>query len=129
MISEANGHGLWHYLGTFVLYTTLSIAFIYGMFLALKKNPAWLGVLTGRHTAASKSALAIETSLPLEARKSLHIVRCGQERFLIATGGDGTQFLSKLPDAELVSEPLTPVSNPEPSKSPFSFPILKAFLP
>ncbi len=98
MLTDAHSHSLWHYLGTFVLYTLLAIAFIYGTFIALKKNPAWLNLLTGRRVSRPDAPLSIETSLPLEARKTLHIVRCGEERFLIATGAESTQFLSKLND-------------------------------
>lgn len=88
---------MWHYLGSFIVYTLAAIALIYGMFVVLKKNPRLLALLTMSAIPVDKPvALAVETSMALEARKTLYIIRSGDERFLIATSPEGTQFLSRL---------------------------------
>lgn len=42
--------------------------------------------------------LKIESSLNLEPRKNLYVVRAGSERFLISTGLEGCQFMAKIND-------------------------------
>jgi len=103
--------GFWQYLGAFTGYTLFAIGLIYASFFYLRRNPALLAMLSKNPTAffmsfaksssknsgqAKVAPLAIETALPIEARKTLYIIRSGNERFLIATSAEGTQFLSKL---------------------------------
>ena len=83
----------------------LAIGLIYGAFLYLKKHPRGLMKLmqmTNGQTRLSsqQEALVVESSLPLEIRKNLYIIRAGQERFLVATSTEGTQFLARLENAE-----------------------------
>ena len=40
--------------------------------------------------------LNIESSLNLEPRKNLYVIRAGYERFLIASGTEGCQFMAKI---------------------------------
>lgn len=107
------GHSLGHYLGSFTLYTLLAIGMIYGVFWYLKKNPQGLMKLArmtkGKTPLSSlnKQELAIESSLPLEIRKNLYVIRSGQERFLVATSAEGTQFLARLENAPAEPEPET----------------------
>jgi len=108
---------LWHYVGSFTLYTLLAIGVIYGLFLYFRKNPASLnslaalgngGLQFGRNPLQSQQAkkLEVETILALEPRKTLYIVRADQERFLIATSMEGTQFLAKLSEEADITDAL-----------------------
>lgn len=89
------GEFLIRYLGSFIF----AIAVIYALYFCLKKNPKLLTpnllTLTGKRLPF-KQSLQIESVLTLEARKNLYVVRAGNERFLLATSMEGTQFLSKL---------------------------------
>lgn len=95
------------YLGSFIF----AIALIYALYFCLKKNPKLLTpnllTLSGKRLPF-KQSLEIESVLTLEARKNLYVVRAGNERFLLATSMEGTQFLSKLEASpEAVSETVT----------------------
>lgn len=90
-----SGPTIWHYLGSFILYTLVAIGFIYAAYWYARKNS---GNLLGgaRKPVNPKTKLEIESVLALEVRKNLYVVRSGNERFLIATSMEGTQFLSRL---------------------------------
>ena len=91
---------LWHYLGSFILYTLLAIGFIYvAYWYARRHSGQWL-LRHGKRPAAEAPRLEVESTLTLEARKNLYVIRSGGERFLIATSMEGTQFLSRLEPAE-----------------------------
>lgn len=78
------------FLGSFLFV----IGLLYAVFFYLKRNPAAMSLIKkGSHAS---EALSVETVLPLEPRKNLYIVRAGDERFLLSTSPEGTQFLSKL---------------------------------
>jgi len=105
---------LWHYLGSFFLYTMLSIGAIYATYVWLRKNPQGMNALMQLSQPGmpcmpkgQKKKLAIETILPLEPRKSLYIIRADHERFLVATSMEGTQFLARLenPAPEEAAQP------------------------
>lgn len=118
MIAHGAANGLGHYLVSFIAYTLLTVGGIYAVFLYLKQNPRLLAILSRRPQpgAGRRSPLSVETMLPLEARKSLYIIRSGDERFLIATSPEGTQFLSKLaeetPERNLPEKPSRPDLSP-----------------
>lgn len=117
-MEPAHAHNLlWHYVGSFTLYTLLAIGVIYGLFLYFRKNPATLNGLASLGTGgglqfgktplqSQQRKLEVETVLALEPRKTLYIVRADQERFLIATSMEGTQFLAKLSEEAGLSETL-----------------------
>lgn len=90
------GEFLLRYLGSFIF----AIGVIYALYYLIKKNPTLLSISKNR--VPFKQGLQVESYLPLEARKNLYIVRAGQERFLLATSLEGTQFLSKLEQSETV---------------------------
>ena len=98
MIAHSAANGLGHYLVSFIAYTLLAVGAIYAAFFFLKQNPRLLAFLARRPQPGQnqKTPLSVETMLPLETRKALYIIRSGEERFLIATSAEGTQFLSKL---------------------------------
>ena len=86
---------LWHYLGSFILYTLLAIGFIYAAYWAARKHSGNL-IPAITKNSRSKTRLEVESRLTLEARKNLYVIRSGHERFLVATSADGTQLLSRL---------------------------------
>ena len=104
---------MWQYLGTFVVYTGIVVAFLLLIAWVLKKNPDWLGQLkkgalnlSGKPTVGQ---LAVEETMALEANKQLHIIQCGQQRFLLATGTDSTQLLTEL--ESLPTQPEASITN------------------
>lgn len=97
---------LWHYLGSFVLYTLLAIGMIYAAYWYARRHSGGLLGLGAKSATNPASHLAIESSLTLDPRKSIHIVRAGHERFLIATTLEGTQLLSRLEPAPVPESPV-----------------------
>ncbi|WP_373532889.1 FliO/MopB family protein [Vampirovibrio sp.] len=87
---------LWHYLGSFVLYTLGAVALIYGAYWYARRSSG--GFLSGaaKNNNSQRPVLEIESILPLEPRKNLYVVRAGHERFLLAASGDDTTLLSQL---------------------------------
>ena len=96
MASETGGV-LWQYLGAFVGYSTVIILLLLGLLYSIKRRPDWFRFL-GVNSAppVDEAHLSIEETLSLDPQKSIHILRCGHERFLISTGPNETQFLTKL---------------------------------
>ena len=112
-------HGLWSVggiAGAGGVSTLLAVGLIYAVFYLMKNNPRLMNVLgilgtTGLQPGKKSPAIQIESSLGLEARKNLYILRCDTERFLVATSPDGTQFLSRLSDApEIIGAENSPYS-------------------
>ena len=111
---------LWHYLGSFLTYTLATVGLIYGVYwysgkaAIAKKAPE---PPAEAPPEPSPEALALESALPLDAQKTLMVIRTGSERFLISTTESGTQLLSKL---EPVPAPPPPVleesTEPEPEE-------------
>ena len=96
---------LWHYLGSFVLYTLLAIGCIYAAYCYFRKSPGGSMLPLGRKAEkADPNKLTLESVLPLEPRKTLYVVRSGPERFLISASGDDTALLSKLEPVPSVVE-------------------------
>ena len=106
---------LWQYVGSFTLYTLLAIGVMYGAYFWIKSQGTLPGGLPGGLAAGLPKGLSgllkiqapsvqnpiqIESRLSLELRKQLYIIRCGSERFLIATSNEGTQLISKLDEAK-----------------------------
>jgi hypothetical protein len=95
---------LWHYGSSFLVYTLLTVAVIYGAYWYTRKNAATRFVPPPApmpEVAPAPEALVLESALPLEnpgaeAPHVLYVVRTGSERFLIAAGGAEPKLLSKL---------------------------------
>lgn len=114
MISQTGT--LWHYLGSFVLYTLLAIGLIYAAYFYTRKHGAGLLPFSRRSGAGRpRNKLAIESVLPLEPRKNLYVVRVGAERFLLSTSMEGTQFLSRLESDSVEAQVPVGVSLPDAS--------------
>jgi hypothetical protein len=89
---------LWHYLGSFIVYTLAAIGVIYGAYCYARKatvvGKPILGL--GKKQEPTAPPLTLESSLALEPRKTLYVVCAGNERFLVAASGESTALLSKL---------------------------------
>ena len=88
-----------HYLANFSVYTMAMLGLIFFAVYVYKKF--FMGV-TG---TASAKMLSIEETLPINPRKSLIVVRAGEERFLVASDVDKTTLISKLGANEKVVYP------------------------
>lgn len=87
-----------HYLLNFLLTTTGVIVLLYAAYLYIRRHPQ-LGGLGGCPTHAAQGegpGLTIESTLNLEPRKNLHVIRYGEQRFLVATTLDKTELLTTL---------------------------------
>lgn len=108
---------LWQYLGSFLLYTLGAVALMYGAYWYARRS---IATPPPAATDEAPSALLLEASLPMEPQKTLHIVRVGEERFLIATTAEGMQLLSKLePEAPVAQESDIPVVQETPRLEPW----------
>ena len=92
---------LWHYIGSFLTYTLLTIGAIYAVYWYTRKataarTPAPDNSATEEPPAGS---LFLESALPLEQGRSLYVVRSGSERFLLSSTEAGTQLLSRWENA------------------------------
>ncbi|HEY9746149.1 MAG TPA: flagellar biosynthetic protein FliO [Oculatellaceae cyanobacterium] len=95
---------LWPYLGSFVGYTLLAVGMIYATYWFLKRKPMkWLTGPAFQKTAKA-ALLEVEANLALEPRKTLYIVRAGQERFLISTTMEQVQCLARLEPEDASAE-------------------------
>lgn len=90
-----------HYIGQFMV-TTLSL--VGGLWLL----SVWLQQKLGKLPSVpglkmTQNPLQLEASLRLEPRKTLYVVRHGQQRFLLSSHGDSTQLISTLDAAQAVA--------------------------
>ena len=79
------------YIAGFSIYTLAMIGIIFIAFVVVKKFS-----VSRKGAKSHNNFLEIETSLSLEPRKTIHVVRAGNEQILIATDADRTTFLTKL---------------------------------
>lgn len=86
------------YLVGFSVYTLAMIGIIFVGFVVVKKCS-----MARRGARSHNDFLEIETSLSLEPRKTVHVIRAGGERILLATDAESTTFLTKLEAGEHVS--------------------------
>src|ERR1044072_1229538 len=92
---------LWQHLGSFILYTLFAIGMIYAAYYYARKHSGnLLGGLGEKIIPGGKMKLEVESSLSLEPRKTLYVVRAGAELFLLSPSMEGTQFLSRLESVE-----------------------------
>lgn len=113
MVSHGGGV-LTHYLINFSLYTLGAIALIYAAYgyvrrrLGLGSRGAGVDAESPAESKPAENAspsssgggdLMLESVLALEEKKTLYVVRTGQERFLIGAGDEDVQCLARLKDA------------------------------
>lgn len=82
---------MFNYIAGFSIYTLAMIGIIFIAFVVVKKC-----AVSRKGSKSHNSFLEIETSLSLEPRKTIHVVRAGKEKLLIATDAERTTFLAKL---------------------------------
>jgi hypothetical protein len=116
MVAElsTSSHSAWQFLGGFVLYTGAVIGVLLAASHYLRSRPELLrrlqqrvasnqpamfrrpAGLSGRQISSASARLEVEALLPLEPGKNVYVIRSEAERFLIATGPEGTQLISRL---------------------------------
>lgn len=84
---------MFNYIIGFSIYTLAMIGIIFIAFVVVKKF-----AVSRKGAKSHNSFLEIETSLSLEPRKTIHVVRAGNQQLLIATDAERTTFLTKLGD-------------------------------
>lgn len=78
------------YIANFTVYTMAMLGLIFFAIFVYKK------FMEGGLSNKNSKYLSIEETMPINPRKSLLIVRAGNERFLVASDMDRTTLLSKL---------------------------------
>jgi flagellar biogenesis protein FliO len=78
------------YLIGFSVYTLAMIGVILLGFVIVQKS------LSGGFIQDKSSFMSLEQTLCLEPRRNIHMVKVGNERFLISTDAQGTKFLAKI---------------------------------
>lgn len=78
------------YIANFTVYTMAMLGLIFFAIFVYKK------FMEGGLSNKNSKYLSIEETMPINPRKSLLIVRAGNERFLVASDMDRTTMLSKL---------------------------------
>ena len=101
------------YLVNFAVYTMAMIGAILLCFVIYKKT-----VIDSKFSQTDKSNLEVENALNLSQRKTLYVIKAGEEKFLIAADAERTSFLAKLnsnyTDNIDISEPLSCTVDVEP---------------
>lgn len=87
-----------HYLINFAAYTLAMVGIICLCLLVYKKSFLDSG------NKSKTDFLKIENALNLSARKTIYVVKAGEEKFLIASDVDKTTFLAKLGEKENVQK-------------------------
>ena len=86
-----------NYIVNFAVYTLAMSGLIFLAVFIYKK------VMTGGYYSSHTSSLEIEETMNISPRKTLMIVRAGEERFLVASDLDRTSLISKLNSNEIKS--------------------------
>lgn len=85
------------YLFHFIVYTMAMLGMI---FLAVFTYKMAYGNKFGKF---SNSSLSVTDSMKLTPKKTLYVVKAGEERFLIASDFDSTTLISKLDDTQTIN--------------------------
>lgn len=85
------------YVVSFTVYTMAMVGLICFAVFVYKK------VTEGSMLTGKTKCLEIEETMSINPRKSLHIIRAGKERFLIASDVDKTTLIAKLENNEKVN--------------------------
>lgn len=84
------------YLIGFTVYTLAMVGMIFLAFVVAKKT-----MFASPTNKKEKATFVIEETLNLGPRKTLHIVKVKEERFLISADAERTSFLTKLVDKDI----------------------------
>jgi len=91
------------YLLNFIVYSMAMVGLLFICLVVYKKTMA-----NGKCTKNNDEML-VENALNLSPRKTIYVVKVGDEKFLIAGDAERTTFLAKLDERALVSEKITTV--------------------
>lgn len=86
------------YLVNFIVYSMAMVGLLFLCLLIYKKT-----MVNGKCTKNNKE-LIVENALNLSTRKTLYVIRAGEEKFLIAGDTERTTFLAKLNNTEHIQE-------------------------
>ena len=82
------------YLINFLVYSMAMVGLLFVCLMVYKKT------MTNNYSKKNSEELTVENAMNLSARKTLYIVKAGNEKFLIASDAERTTFLAKLNDIE-----------------------------
>jgi len=85
------------YLVNFSIYTLAMVGIIFAALFVFK------GVMTGRGFSKKSEFLNIQEVMNLTPRKTLYVIRAGEERFLLASDVDKTSLIAKLDPSGVVN--------------------------
>lgn len=86
-----------NYLISFIVYSMAMVGFLVLCVMIYKKT------MPNNKCAKNNHELEIENALNLSQRKTLYVIKAGNEKFLIAADAERTSFLAKL-DAETAKQ-------------------------
>ena len=98
------------YLINFLVYTMAMVGLLFICLMVYKKT------MSNAKCTKNNDELIVENALKLAPRKTVYVVKVGEEKFLIAGDAERTTFLAKLDGKEFPKEVLTtiPVKFEEP---------------
>lgn len=87
-----------HYILSFTVYTLAMTGLIFFALFVYKK------VMSGSISSKNSKILSVEETMSISPRKTLMVVKAGEERFLIASDVDKTTLIAKLQNEEILSD-------------------------
>ena len=109
------------YLTGFLVYMLAMLGIIFIALVVVKKS------MTFSSVKQKNSFLKIESRLNIEPRKNLYVIKAGNERFLVSTGIEGCQFMTKIGEKNIPSK--TEISTDEIKNWGINNPIGKMMIP
>ena len=86
------------YLTGFLVYMLAMLGIIFIALVVVKKS------ITFSSVKQKNSFLKIESRLNIEPRKNLYVIKAGNERFLVSSGIEGCQFMTKIGEKNIPSK-------------------------
>ena len=109
------------HLTGFLVYMLAMLGIIFIALVVVKKS------MTFSSVKQKNSFLKIESRLNIEPRKNLYVIKAGNERFLVSTGIEGCQFMTKLGEKNIPLK--TEISTAEIKNWGINNPISKMMIP
>ena len=109
------------YLTGFLVYMLAMLGVIFIALVIVKKS------ITFSSVKQKNSFLKIESRLNIEPRKNLYVIKAGNERFLVSSGIEGCQFMTKIGEKNIPSK--TEISTDEIKNWGINNPIGKMMIP
>ena len=86
------------YLINFLVYSMAMVGLLFVCLMVYKKT------MLNNRCAKNAEELSIENALNLSQRKTLYVIKAGNEKFLIAADAERTSFLAKLNDNNIAAK-------------------------